>query len=696
MKSPIVGVLFFVSLFLSTAHASSFDPNESMIGIDVKAIDTSVKPCDDFYQYACGTWIKNLELPADKSRVVRSFTEIYDRNIDILHKILENGAKGKGRIEAEAQKLNDFYASCVNEKEIEKVSPSALKAQFATLDQLKTKDDLSAYLAQIQLRGVSAFFSFGSETDLVDPDHKIASIAQGGMGLPDSTYYTSSDPSKADIRKAYVAYIEKMLVLTHIKPAVAKTEAQQIYAVEETLAKSALTPEQYQDPTVNYHPVVEQDLKTAASVLNWDTYFKSLGINAPKKIDLNEPKFLAAVQTLVSTTDLATIRTYLRYRMLEEYAPDLGKKIYNTWFAFYGTKLSGQKIPEPRWKRCVQKLGQREAMGEVLGKEFVKTTFSAKAKVEALQMIANIRIALKADLNGLDWLDRATREKALEKLEKISLKIGYPDKWKDYSALQISKHAFLENIIHSMTFAEREDLDKIGGPVDPTLWDMEPQVVNAYYAPDLNQINFPAGILQAPFFAETFSTAQNYGAIGMVIGHEITHGFDTVGSKFDGRGMMSDWWTSKVKKQFEEKTSCMKKQYSAYEPLPGLHENGDLTITENIADNGGLKIAHAAYLLTKDAKDGDAKTNGAINSDMKKQNTNVSQFTDEQQFFLSAAQAWCAKATDAAVRRQVSTDPHSPPKFRIIGSFSNNIDFAKAFSCGEGTPMAPKNRCLIW
>ena len=398
-------------------------------------------------------------------------------------------------------------------------------------------------------------------------------------------------------------------------------------------------------------------------------------------MDLSEPKFLAAVQTVINTEDLKTIRTYLRYRMLEDFAPNLGKKIFNEWFQFYGVKLSGQKIPETRWKRCVQHIGQRHGMGEVLGREYVKTQFSAKAKAQALEMIANIRKALKSDLGDLDWLDSATRAKALEKLDKISLKIGYPDKWKDYSALKITKKSYLENVLNAVNFAEKEDLAKIGGPVDPTLWEMEPHVVNAYYAPDLNQINFPAGILQAPFFSENFTDAANYGAIGMVIGHEITHGFDTVGSKFDGRGMMSDWWTAKVKKQFEDKASCMKKQYSGYEAIPGVPINGELTITENIADNGGLKIAHAAYVL---AKQGKAPT------------PNLGTYNDEQQFFLSAAQGWCSKTTDAAVRRQVSGDPHSPAKFRIIGSFTNNLDFAKAFSCSDGTYMAPKNRCLIW
>jgi putative endopeptidase len=314
-------------------------------------------------------------------------------------------------------------------------------------------------------------------------------------------------------------------------------------------------------------------------------------------------------------------------------------------------------------------------MGEALGKAFVEKTFSAKAKERALEMIANIRKALKADLTHLDWLDDATRAKALEKLEKISQKIGYPEKWKDYSTLEISRKSFLTNVIHSFEFAHHDRVNKIGGPVDPTLWGMTPQTVNAYYAPDLNQINFPAGILQAPFFNEKFSDAANYGGIGLVIGHEITHGFDTVGSKFDGRGMMTDWWTAKVKTQFNEKTSCMKKQYSAYHPLPDLAINGELTITENIADNGGLKISYAAFHM---AHAGDVSTK------------------EDQQFFLSAAQSWCRKASEEAIRRQISGDPHSPAQFRIDGAFQNNLEFAKAYSCAAGKPMAPANRCFIW
>ena len=680
MKSIQIFSLVLALVCISNAHA--LDSKESMVGIDPSAIDSSVDPCNDFYHYACGNWIKKTKLPSDKPSLYRSFTEISDRNLDLLHEVLEKDAKNASKeTDVETKKLGDFYASCMNESAIEKDSPLALAKELSAIDQLKDKSDLGSVLADLHLKGISAFFSFGQETDLVDPTIKIAAIAQGGMGLPDSTYYTGTDAAKAAIRKAYVAHLEKMWTLLGKKDAEAKTLAAQVFSIEDALAKVALTPEESQDPTVLYHPVVAADLKTATPLFTWDTYFKGLGISTPKKIDLTEAKFLAAVQTSIGTLDLEAIRNYLRLRMVDTYAPFLGKKFYNEWFQFYGVKLTGQKVPEAHWKRCVQGIGKRQGMGEALGKAFVEKTFSPAAKAKTLEMINNIRKALNEDLAHLDWLDSATRAKALEKLEKITLKIGYPDHWKDYSDLKISKDSFLNNVINSIVFTEKEEMNKIGGPVDPSLWDMEPHDVNAYYAPDLNQINFPAGILQAPFFSEKYSDPANYGAIGVVIGHEITHGFDTVGSKFDGRGMMSDWWTAKVKAQFAEKASCMKKEYSSFEALPGLHVNGDLTITENIADNGGLKISYAAYKLSTQGKPA---------------TPNQGKFNADQQFFMSMAQSWCAKSSDEHLRKQVSSDPHSPAMFRINGSFMNSPDFATAFSCAAKKPMAPENRCFIW
>lgn len=665
--------ILLVLLLLSSIHAHALDSKESMIGIDLKAIDHKVDPCSDFYQYACGNWIKKTALPADKDRLYRSFTEIDDRNLDILHTTLEQYSKTKNT-DPEKKKLGDFYASCMDEGSVEKESPKAIKEELAVIDAMKSKEELPALLAKLHLKGINAFFSFGQETDLVDPTVKIAVVAQGGFGLPDSTYYTSDDPAKVKLRDAYREHLGQMFEFLGKNKVEAKKLATTSFAIEDALAKKALTPEESSDPTLNYHPLAIGDLNKAAPLFSWNAYLKGLSINPPKKIDLNEPKFIAAVQEVLATQDLESIQNYLRVRMIDSDAPFLGKKIYQSWFQFYGTTLNGQKKPKPRWKRCVEGISESSGMGEALGKAFVEKTFSAQAKEKASQMISHIRQALKEDLAHLDWLDEATRTKAQEKLEKITLKIGYPEHWKDYSALVISKNAFLENVLHAREFRQKEDLNKIGGPVDPLLWDMTPQMVNAYYAPDLNQINFPAGILQAPFFSEKYSDAVNYGAIGVVIGHEITHGFDTVGSKFDGRGMMSDWWTAKVKSQFADKASCMKKQYSSYQPLPGLNVNGDLTITENIADNGGLKISYAAF-----------------HSSHPKATAK-----DDQDLFLSMAQSWCMKASDQAVRRGVSSDSHSPARFRINGSFQNSPDFAKAFSCSEKSAMAPQNRCFIW
>lgn len=647
---------------------------------DPSAMDTTTSPCQDFYQYSCGTWLKNTQIPSDQSTWARSFSVVYDQNLQTLNDVLSSYAKGNYTPSTPYQsKLGDFYASCTDTNLVEKESPAILKTQLAQLDRFQNAAQLPKLIARLHLEGVNVLFSFSSTTDLKDPTLTTAELDQGGMGLPDSTYYKKTDAESVKLRGQYQTHIAAMFVLAGQSQTEAAASALDVLSVENALAQIALPPEDLQDPTKLYNPSDAKALGTMASHFNWNDYFQGLGIKTPAITNVSEPKFLGEVDALVNTLTVAQLRTYLKWHLIESIAPLLGQKLYTEWFNFEGKILNGEQTPPPRWKSCVSAVSG--GMSEALGQAFVAKAFSPAAKARALAMIANIELAFKTDLQSLIWLDDATRTAAVAKLALLTQKIGYPDTWRNYDKLAISKLSYWHNGINARIFENQRVLNKIGGPVDPKEWGMSPQTVNAYYDPSLNQINFPAGILQAPFFSELANDANNYGAIGMVIGHEMTHGFDTTGSKFDGHGAEKDWWTAAVKTVFEQKAQCLENQYSQYVALPGLNVNGTLTITENIADQGGLKLSYAAFQL--------AQTQGqAIPS--------IAGLNGNQQFFVSMAQMWCEKQTDEALKEQVSGDPHSPAKFRVIGTMVNNPGFAAAFNCPAGTPMNPANRCSIW
>ena len=650
-------------------------------GIDASAIDPSIDPCTDFYQYSCGNWIKRFTLPADQSRWVRSFTEISEENAVTLREILEGYAKNsKSSRDPNAKKLGDYFAGCMDESSIESNSKSELALELKTLDGLRSKADLPEVVAKLHLKSNHAFFSFGRDYDLKHPKEAwIAEISQGGFSLPDTDYYRSSDAHMKEVRDAFTAYIAKTFVLLGDAPDAVAKEAKAVFSIEERLAKSGLAPENLQDATTLYHLKDQAFLEKTVPSFNWKTYFKALGLKSQRIINVTEEPFLKEVEKVIAETELGEIKDYLRFRIANDSFAFLGQSFYDPWFDFNKKTLMGQKEKRPRWKECVHQVS--ELMDEALGRPFVEKLFSQKAKVRAKEMIGYLRKAFEQDLKELAWLDEPTRLAALQKLNQFDQKIGYPDRWKDYSKLKISRKSPLANAVAATELEQVRQLKTIGQPVDLKEWGMPPQAVNAYYDPSLNQINFPAAILQPPFFSEKFSDALNYGAIGMVIGHEMSHGFDTSGSKFDGAGVMNDWWSQQVKTSFEKKASCMIDQYSTFDALPGLKVNGKLTITENIADNGGLKLAYIAFKLANQGKPPIPEVAG-LNAD--------------QQFFVSNAQSWCTKASDAAIRAQVSGNPHSPSKSRIIGPMMNNRDFAKAFKCESGKPMAPKNGCYIW
>jgi putative endopeptidase len=480
------------------------------------------------------------------------------------------------------------------------------------------------------------------------------------------------------LRGQYQDYVAKLFSLAGDTVAASADAAQDVLKIETELASQALPPEDLQDPTKLYHAVDGAALQGMTPSFNWAKYFNFINIKEPTTIDVTEPKFMAQVETLLKTADLKSLKNYLKWHVIQALAPYLGKDVYDAYFAFNGVILNGLKTPAPRWKKCVNVVS--DSMGEALGQAFVAKTFSANAKQKALKLIDDLRTSFKQDLTTLPWLDAPTRQAALAKLDLMSQKIGYPDHWRDYRSLSITRKALWQNVFRSTIFESHRNFNKIGGKVDPSEWGMTPQTVNAYYDPSLNQINFPAGILQAPFFSEDAEDASNYGAIGMVIGHEMTHGFDTTGSKFDGHGAQLDWWTPEVKSLFDSKAQCLMDQYSSYSPLPTVKVNGKLTVTENIADQGGLKLAFSAFSLASQGKPPGPAIGG---------------LNDTQQFFVSMAQMWCEKQSDESLKRQVTSNPHSPAKFRVIGTVVNSPDFAKAFSCSQGQPMAPANRCSI-
>jgi putative endopeptidase len=664
-------------IFEKAYGASSQDAGNEIL--DPTALDLTVSPCQDFYRFACGGWLDRTTIPSDQSDWGRGFSVVYEQNLKILNEVLQEYSQGNYSVQTPyAQKLGSFYSSCMNQGAVEAETPSTVANAMAEIDSILDRKDLPAALARLHLENISAFFLLSSAADLKDPTLVIAQVDQGGLGLPDATYYTKMDDQSVKLRKAYQAHIVAMFKLAGASDVDAQRMAAQVFGIELVMAQNALPPEELQDPIQIYHPIRFAALQSESPEFSWTSYLQVLGVSETGLFNLTEPRFLRAVGQLLATSELDAIRSYLKWHRLEAVAPFLGQEFYKEWFAFEGMALKGQKQAPPRWKQCVRTISGE--MSEALGQAFVAKTFppEAKARVEAL--IGKLREAYTQNLQKLDWLDEQTRAAALEKLSLITQKIGYPEQWRNYDRLVIGG-SYFQNVTNSNVFEKRRVLSQIGGKVDPAEWYMSPQTVNAYYDPSVNQINFPAGILQPPFFSASANDALNFGAIGMVIGHEITHGFDTSGSQFDGHGAQKDWWSPEVKKLFDEKAECLIHQYDTYEALPDLHVNGKLTITENIADQGGLKLAYAAFKLAREGQPALAPIAG---------------LNEDQQFFVAMGQSWCEKQTDASLRRQVSGDPHSPPKFRVMGTMVNSPDFSRAFGCSLGEPMAPKNRCSIW
>ena len=683
MKSFLATI---ISLFCAFGLFAGPQPQiaQNQPPLDPKNMDTSVKPGDDFFRYANGAWIKRTEIPPEYSRW-GAFNELIERNSDALHAIAEKASKTPvdPKLAPETQKVGDYYASGMDEKTIEAMRTKPLQDEFNKIEMIKDRQDVLAEIAHLHTIGVNAFFDFGAGQDAKDSTRDIAQAMQGGLGMPDRDYYTKQDADMKEKREKYVAHVAKMLTLLGEPADKASDDAKKILALETKLAEASRTRVQLRDPIKNYNKMGVRQLQDLTPDWNWSDYFKKINLVEPGDINVHQPEFFKSANDLFRSASLDDWKAYLRWQLINATAPDLSKDFVDEDFDFKERVLRGTQQIKPRWKRVI--LSEDGEIGEALGKLYVGFYFPPEAKARALDLVNNLKEALADRINTLEWMDEPTKQEALKKLAAFTVKIGYPDKWLDYSLLQIDRGPFVLNTVRAEKFEAERDVNKIGKPVDRTDWGMTPPTVNAYYNSNMNEIVFPAGILQPPFFYPDADDAVNYGAIGAVIGHEMTHGFDDQGRQFDARGNLRDWWTPKSAEEFKKRSGAIVQQYNEYEPLPGMHVNGELTQGENIADIGGVKLAYAA--LQK-----------ALDKHPEERGKKIDGFTPEQRFFLSFAAIWRSKIRDEDQKLRLKTDPHSPAQYRVNGPLSDSPEFQKAFNIPDGSPMVRRadKRVNIW
>jgi endothelin-converting enzyme/putative endopeptidase len=649
-------------------------------GFDTTSIDKTVDPCNDFYKFACGRFAANHPIPADQPNVDQ-FYALYNVNTQSLNGILKKAAAGGANRSPDEQKIGDFYKACMDTDAIEAKGLAPLQPLLDAIDAVTSRDQLPALAGELQRIGVNVFFGYGEQQDFKDATKQIAVVIQGGLGLPEKDYYLRTEPKDATTRQQYVAHVTKMLTLAGSSPQQALKDANAIMAFETGLAKASLSVTDMRDPENTYH--LQPIAKFEESLPGVDFGAFQDAMHSPRVSELNNatPAFFPVLLKEVDAADLQTLKAYMRYQLLTTSAGRLPKRFDEENFDFYGRKLNGQPEQAARWKRCSNSVNG--ALGEALGKVYVEQYFAGDSKAKMVQMVNDIEQAMGRDIDQITWMSGPTKVRAKEKLHEVANKIGYPDKWRDYSKLEIKPDDALGNARRADAFENDRQLAKIGKPVDHGEWGMTPPEVNAYYNPSMNDINFPAGILQPSFYDASQDDAVNYGHIGAVIGHELTHGFDDEGKKFDGKGNLSDWWTAEDTKNFQARTDCVVKEYGGFTAVDDVKVNGKLTLGENTADNGGLLLAYMAYLerAKKEAVNLAAKKDG---------------FTSPQRFYIAFAQNYCENSRPEQVRTQVLTDPHSPDHFRANGAIVNQPGFAAAFGCKKGSPMVPVNSCRVW
>jgi len=674
-------VLFAAKPALSQTQTESAQTAHELRVFDASLVDTSVSPCENFYRFSCNNWFKRNPLPPDQAAYGR-FTELFELNRLHLKEILEASSKADQNRTPNEQKIGDEYASCMDTAAINKLGLAPIKPELERINALRKVDELPALLAHLHTIGVDAFFNFGASQDFADANQVISFYNAGGIGLPERDYYFRTDAKSAEQRKQYVEHVRKMFVLAGEPDAEAAKDAEAVMAIETRLAKASLTVTEQRDPQNLNHPTDVAGLSKGLTHFKLADYTAASHAPASGKANESEPKFMAEFNDLVATTPIDQIRTYLRWHLLHAFAGSSMPEAFEaeTW-NFYAHTLNGSEKQQERWKRCTSRVDRE--MGEALGQVYVAKYFPPEEKQQALDMTLAIEQAMSKDIDSLDWMSPATKEQAKAKLKTVMNKIGYPDKWRDYSSLKIVRGEALGNLERVRQFNFNRELAKIGKPVDKGEWTMSPPTVNAYYEPQQNNVNFPAGYFQPPFFSGKEDDAANYGDMGSTIGHELTHGFDDEGRQFDKDGNLKDWWTKEDGEKFKQKAQCMVDQYHAIEAVPGVHLNGKLTLGENLADLGGLWLAWIAWQDKAQAAhlDMSAKTEG---------------YTPEQRFWIAYAQQWCTQTRPEQLRSQAQADPHSPDEYRTNSVLQDLPEFAKSFSCKPTDKMVSAKACRVW
>ncbi|MGB9431848.1 MAG: M13 family metallopeptidase, partial [Candidatus Acidiferrum sp.] len=621
-------------------------------GFSLSNLDRTCKPCDDFYEFAMGSWMKANPIPAEYP-AWGTFSKLRDNNLTAMRTILEAASKANAPAGSNEQKIGDFYATCLDTAAIEAAGLKPISGELTSIEAINDRKSLDAAIGKLQFEGVGVLFRFGSGQDIKDSSRVIAQAGQGGLGMPDRDYYFRDDEKSKQLRVDYQQHVAKMFELAGDAPDKAAAEAKTVMTIETALAKASRTRVELRDPEKNYNPMPLAEMNSLTPDWPWESFLREVGAPPVEQVNVRQPEFFKEMNQELSTVSLPDWKIYLRWHVIHASAPGLPERFVDENFDFYDRKLSGTKEILPRWKRCVQSTDRN--LGEALGHVYVDKYFPPAAKARAKEMVNNLIAALRSDIPTLSWMGPETKKEALSKLEAFTVKIGYTDKWRDYSKLLIDRTSYEANVRRSIEFEYARQLAKIGKPVDRTEWGMTPPTVNAYYSSSMNEIVFPAGILQPPFYNPNADDAVNYGGIGAVIGHEISHGFDDQGSKFDGKGNLHEWWTPDDRKNFTERGDCVVNQFNGYEVEPGLHQNGKLVLGESIGDLGGLSIAYAAYEKSIEGK----------------RPKDIDGFTPEQRFFLGWAQVWGTNQRPEAARLQTNTDPHPLSRFRGNGPLSN-------------------------
>ncbi len=677
----LLTIVFSISLILASCTEQTKEEGDvdKVKPLDKANMDTTISPGKDFFRYANGTWLDNNPIPEEEVRW-GSFNILRDKNLDKLKKMFEEAAGKEAKAGSPEQKMGDFYSSGMDTAKVEENGIKPLKPLFEKIEDIKTKDDLQNIVSELNKNGVFPFFRIFPGQDEKNSEMVIAQLYQGGLGLPDRDYYLNDDDRSKEIRKKYMDHLQKMFELLGDDEAAAKRNADAVMVIEHTLAENSRTREELREPQKNYNKTDIKGLTEISGTFNWDSYFEDIGLSKDVEINVGQPEFAEAVSKVIDQYDDEKWKSYLRWNLINSMAPYVDSKFVEQNFKFYGTVLTGQEEMKPRWKRVLSVTSGN--LGELVGKLYVERYFPPEAKERMNKLVGNLKLALNDKIQNLDWMGDTTKQKATHKLETMNTKIGFPDKWRNYSDLEVSPDCYVCNIMAANNFDFDYHMNKIGKPVDPDEWHMSPQTVNAYFNPTMNEIVFPAAILQPPFFDMNADDPVNYGAIGAVIGHEMTHGFDDQGRHYDYEGNMKEWWTETDAERFQKRAQVVVEQYNQYEPVDLMNINGRMTLGENIADIGGVTVAYAA--LNKAMQEKEMET--------------VDGLTPEQRFFLSYAQVWRMNIRKEELMRRLKIDVHSPAEYRVNGVMPNIDAFYQAFNVDSDDPMyLPKDeRARVW